>query len=534
MEGTIYSLLPPLVAILLCIFLREAVVSLFVGIFVGALFLNDFYPHTAFFRAMDDIILSAFTETDHSINIMFTVFMGGMIEVLNQSPSARLLIRRLAARLRSRRRAGAIIWGSGMFFFVDDYANALIVGNSYRKIVDGLRISREKLAYLVDTTSAPITSLALVSTWIGFEISTIKDTLVSEAVEGYTGYGLFLSSIPYRFYPLLALFFCLIVVLSRKDFGPMLSAERRALQTDPDIETSAKDKASGESTSINPWIYLVFAPIFILLFLSVAFLIANGLQNGAETDWSHPWQSTIAIFSEADPFRCLLWATMVSCLFTFSIHTFVVGERFLEVFGRWLDGCKGMFLICVILTLAWSIGDVCTRLKTGDYVASLLGSGFDLHYLPLLTFFFAAGISFATGTSFGTMSILMPIVLPIALRMGGGAPDILYGTVGSVLGGAIFGDHCSPLSDTTILSSGASGCPVTSHVNTQLPYALIVAVVSGLCLVLTPIEWIHPLLLVPIGLLLLAGVHYAIGTDAERALSEEGNENEGRPKSSGR
>ena len=137
MEGTIYTLIPPLIAIVLCIFLKEAVVSLFVGIFVGSLFLNDFYPHTAFFRAMDDIILTAFTDTDHSINIMFTVFMGGMIEVLNQSPSARLLIRRLAAGLRSRRRAGAVIWGSGMFFFIDDYANALIVGNSFRKIVDG-------------------------------------------------------------------------------------------------------------------------------------------------------------------------------------------------------------------------------------------------------------------------------------------------------------------------------------------------------------------------------------------------------------
>ena len=302
----------------------------------------------------------------------------------------------------------------------------------------------------------------------------------------------------------------------------MLRAERRALQTEPEYDILAKTKTSGADTYINPWLYLVFAPIFILLFLSVVFLIANGIQNGAETDWSRPWQSTISIFSEADPFRCLLWSTMVSCLFTFSIHTFVVREKFLDVFGRWLDGCKGMFLICVILTLAWSIGDVCTRLKTGDYVVSLLGSGFDLHYLPLLTFIFAAGISFATGTSFGTISILMPIVLPLALRMGGGAPDILYGTVGSVLGGAIFGDHCSPLSDTTILSSGASGCPVTAHVNTQLPYALIVAVVSAVCLVLAPVKWIHPLFLVPIGLLLLAAIHYAIGKDAEQELSLQG------------
>lgn len=202
---------------------------------------------------------------------------------------------------------------------------------------------------------------------------------------------------------------------------------------------------------------------------------------------------------------------MIATLFSFAIHVNIIGERYRDVFDSWLEGCKGMFTICVILILAWSIGDVCTRLKTGAYVASLLHEGFDPAFLPLVTFLFAAGISFATGTSFGTMSILMPVALPLAIHLGDGRPDVMYGTIGSVLGGAIFGDHCSPLSDTTILSAGASGCSVTAHVNTQLLYALIVGIVSIICLALVPFITISPFILITIGALMLYGVLVLFG-----------------------
>ncbi len=514
MEGTFFSLIPPLVAIILCVILREAVMALFVGIFVGALFLYDFSP-LAFFRAVDDILISSFTDTDHAVTLFFTVFMGGLVEILNRSESARVLIRNLTSRIRTRRRANTIIWFSGLVFFIDDYANALIVGNTYRKIVDYLKISREKLAYIVDTTSAPITSLALVSTWIGIEITLISDALAAEGAAGYTGYGLFLSSIPYRFYPLLALVFSFLICIIGKDFGSMFRAESDALKQDG-LNTDEIELNQDQPQPIHERKkLLVFLPLLLLLVSSIVTLGIHGYLNGAETSWSHPWQSLINLLSEADPFLCLLWSTMISCVIAFFIHPLFLGEKLLDVFSHWMEGCRGMFTICVILTLAWSIGDVCQRMGTGDYVAGLLGRDFNPHFLSLLTFIFAALISFATGTSFGTMGILMPIAVPLALKFGADNPEILYGTIGSVLGGAIFGDHCSPLSDTTILSSGASGCPVTAHVNTQLPYAIVVAIVSLLCLGIGTLEIISPWFMLFLGALLLLGILHLAGKSLE-------------------
>ncbi|MGC9327323.1 MAG: Na+/H+ antiporter NhaC family protein, partial [Candidatus Hinthialibacter sp.] len=218
-EGTILSLAPPLAAIILCIVLREAVISLLMGILVGALIIYDFSPVTAFFRAFDDILLTTFLEKDNAVVLFFTVLTGGVTGILSGSPTARSVIAHLASKVRRRSNAMIAVWLSGLIFFIDDYANCLIVGNAYRGLCDRLRISREKLAYLVDTTSAPITSLALISTWIGVEVSLINDALETVGTSEYTGYGLFLSSIPYRFYPLLALAFGFLIACSGRDFG---------------------------------------------------------------------------------------------------------------------------------------------------------------------------------------------------------------------------------------------------------------------------------------------------------------------------
>ncbi len=508
MEGTIYSIIPPLVAIVLCILLREAIFSLFLGILVGAMFIYGSLGE-AFFRSVDTIIVGAYSETDHAINLFFTVLMGGMVEILNRSPSSRILLGRIAQHLKTRAKAMVVIWFSGLIFFIDDYANALIVGNSYRKLSDRIRISREKLAYLVDSTSAPITSLALVSTWIGFEISIIKDAIEAEGVTGYNGYGLFLSSIPYRFYPLLALGFGFFVAWMARDFGPMKRAEERTIAR-KEVEEEAE-----ETVDHDPWHISVLIPIVVLLLAAFFTLGWDGYHNGGEINWAHPWESMISLLYNADPFKCILWSTMMATLFSFIIHIGIMREGFHAVFEHWLEGCKGMFTICVILILAWSIGDVCMELKTGQYVSSLFTENFDPGYLPLLTFLIAAAISFATGTSFGTMSILMPVALPLAVQIGGASPDIMYGTIGSVLGGAIFGDHCSPLSDTTILSAGASGCSVMDHVNTQLPYALVIAVVSTVCLLLVPIRGISPYILLVVGIVLIYAMIRLLGKKGE-------------------
>ncbi len=526
MEGTYFSLIPPLVAIVLCVVLREAILSLFVGIFVGALFLYGFSPATAFLRAVDDIILASFIDSDHAITIFFTVLTGGLTEILNRSPNARHVIHHLVSKIKNRWKASVLIWFSGLFFFVDDYANCLIVGNAYRKLVDGLKISREKLAYLVDTTSAPIASLALVSTWIGIEITVIDKALAAEGVTDFQAYGLFLSSIPYRFYPVLAMILCLMVCTTGRDFGPMLKAERRAIRSKPKEDDSDRYSVE-EKPSLKS--YFSFIPLACLLVSAVTFLGVNGYHNGAGVDWAHPWQTVVALFGAADPYRSLLWATMLSTAVAFFIHLGILREGFKELNANWMSGLRMMFTICLILTLAWSIGDVCDRMKTGAYVASLLGENFNPDLLPFMTFLFAAAISFATGTSYGTMSILMPIALPLAINLGMADPEIMCGTVGSVLGGAIFGDHCSPLSDTTILSSGASGCPVTAHVNTQLPYAVVVALISTLCLFLVPIKGFSAMLLLVTASLILFGLLRLFGKKAADDLGDISQTETGNP-----
>ncbi len=508
MEGTFVSLLPPLAAILLCIILREAILSLFIGVFVGALIVQGFNPLSALFHSVDGFILAELTDEDHILNLMFVVLIGGFVEIMNRSGYTRYWISALAGILRTRRNAGVSIWASGMVFFIDDYANSLIVGNGYRKLVDRVRISREKLAFIVDTTSAPITSIMFISTWIGFEISTIQSVLDAKAIEGYSGYGLFFTSIPYRFYPILILFFCLWLVWTQRDYGPMRRAEEAALREGgPGFDEEDGGAAGIESPSL--FTLFVFAPFAVLTIFTLIFLTYSGIANGAETDWSAPWQTMASIFNESDAYRSIVWATLLASVTAYAIHLFLLKESFAKVYDAWLDGCKSMFPICMILTLAWSIGSVCTELGTDAFVASILGADFNPAYLPVVTFICAAVISFSTGTSFGTMSILIPIVTPLALPFSESNPEILNATVGSILGGAIFGDHCSPISDTTILSSAASGCSVTAHVNTQLPYALTAALVASLCLMSVNLAPAWTLNLT--GLAALAFIAYALG-----------------------
>ena len=381
MEGTIVSLVPPLTAIILCIVLREAILALFIGIFVGTLLLYSFNPVTAFFRAADDVMLASLTDPDHAITLFFTILIGGLIEIFNQSPAARTLLVHLTQYLRNRRTTNLAIWFAGVVFFIDDYANSLIVGNSFRPIVDRMKISREKLAYLVDTTSAPITSLMLVSTWVGFEISLLNDALTGTSHEQMTGYSLFLLSIPYRFYPVLAIIFAFLVCWMCRDFGPMVEAETRVLAS---AETEQEIQVSQEKLHWKH--YLAFFPILFLLISSIVILAVNGAQNMESQSEQGFWQYLVNIFSAAVAFRCLLCASLVCGVVSLAVHTLFLKERFSLVFQHFMDGCRAMFIVCVILVLAWSIGDVCQRLKTGSTSLLFLGDGFNPSFLPLLPF----------------------------------------------------------------------------------------------------------------------------------------------------
>ena len=523
------SLLPPLLAILLALVFREVVLSLFAGVWLGALLLNGWNPFTATLRAVDEFALGALTgDADHVAIIFFSLMLGGMVGVMSRSGGTRGIVEALRPLATSSRRGMFFTWFAGIVIFFDDYANTLIVGNTMRPVTDRLRVSREKLAYIVDSTAAPMAAIAVISTWVGFEISLIGDALGSAAAQttdaalaaelqtaAANPFNVFLHSIPFLFYPILSLFFVLLTSLSGRDFGPMLAAERRARAGGGVLRPGSMPAADVSGGIMEPpegaprrWINAAL-PILVVIVAALIGIYATGaaaLEEGASA-------SLRDIVGGADPFRTLIWASFAGVIIALVL---AVAQRVLslaQAIEAWVGGMRAMFLAVVILILAWSLGDVTEALGTGPFLSGLLQDTLPIHVLPVLVFLVAAAISFATGTSWGTMAILFPVVIPLAVAMGagigfdGGAHySILLGVISSVMAGSIFGDHCSPISDTTVMSSMASACDHIDHVRTQLPYALLVAVV-GMAVGDIPTAWGVP----PwISLLLGAGILYAV------------------------
>jgi Na+/H+ antiporter NhaC len=494
------SLLPPLLAITLALIFREVVISLFAGIWLGALLVAGLNPLAGLLTALDRFVLGALADDADRVAIaIFSLLLGGMVGVITRSGGTRGIVEAMRPYASSPRRGQLMTWLAGLAIFFDDYANTLIVGNTMRPVTDRLRVSREKLAYIVDSTAAPMAAIAAVSTWVGFEISLIGSALESAAAQtddpalqaelaagGANPFAVFLHSIPYLFYPVLALAFVLMVTLTRKDFGPMLTAERRARSgggvlrpgSTPVADAAATfdDRAEPES---QRW-YNAVIPVLAVIATAIGGLFFTGLADLGPGDHAI-WD----IVGAADPFRSLLWASFAGCLAAILLAT---TQRILTLGGAieaWLGGMRAMLLAIVILVLAWGLGGVTEALGTGSFLAELLQGTLPLRLLPVLVFLVAAATAFATGTSWGTMAILFPVVIPLAVAMGAGVGfaggedyTILLGAISSIMAGSIFGDHCSPISDTTVLSSMATACDHIDHVRTQLPYALLVAAVG--------------------------------------------------------
>jgi Na+/H+ antiporter NhaC len=491
-----YSLLPPLLAIVIALVLREVVTALFVGVWFGALAVAGFNPLVATWRVVDEFVVPALADTDggHVQIVVFSLLLGGMVGIIAKNGGSMGIVEAVSPFARTARRGRIATWLAGMGVFFDDYANTLLVGNTMRPITDRLRISREKLAYLVDSTAAPLAALVPISTWVGYEISLIADGLriaaeqnpaASAGLLGMSPFTVFIETIPYRFYPVLALYFAGLTAFMRRDFGAMAVAERRASTGGGLFRPGARLMTDTTSRAMDPkegiahrW-WNAGLPV-----LSVVVVVLVGLWVTGRAS-AGPGASLYDVFGAADPFITLLWGSLAGCLVAIALST---AQRILtleESIDAWLSGMRAMLLAMVILTLAWSLGSVTEAIGTAPYLTQILEGRVALQLLPVIVFATAAAMSFATGTSWGTMAILLPLVIPLSVSLGGftdTGPDIQYtillGNISSVLAGAIFGDHCSPISDTTVLSSMASGCDHVDHVRTQLPYALIVAVVG--------------------------------------------------------
>ncbi len=459
MEMNWMAILPPLIAIVLAVVTKEVLMSLVVAVLAGASLVMG-NPVDGFKGFLNTYLVGALTDSWNVSILIFCLSIGGLIGIIDKNGGTQGIAGLLVKRAMTVKSALFTTWLLGVAIFFDDYANSLIVGNSMRSITDRLGVSREKLAYIVDSTAAPISSMALISTWVGMELGLIQNGIDKLGLE-LGAYDVFLRSIPYRFYSLLALVFVLIIIFTGKDFGPMKHAELNALKKD------YKTRDTEDEVLSDKW-YNAVVPLVTVLIVTVVGLF----QNGGGFDGATGREA----FSNADASVVLLWASFVGIGIAW-IQSLVSGS--LTVTGiseAFVDGVKSMAVPAMILSLAWTLGAINSDLGTATWMVDKIGSHFPSFMLPTIMFLLPAIVAFSTGTSWGTNAIVMPIAIDLAFQTGG--VELLIPTIGAVLTGAVMGDHLSPVSDTTIMSSMASGCDHIAHVKTQIPYAMTVAIAS--------------------------------------------------------
>ena len=519
MEYGATSLMPPLVAIVLAILTRQVVLPLLVGVGVGAFILTPpGAPWTDPFVGLVTAIWNSISDYDHRLALSFSLLLGAMVGVLEAGGAMESLVTKIASRIRSRRGAQTMIATTGLAVFFDDYANTLLIGGTMRSTADRYGISRSKLAYLVDSTAAPVAGLSLVSTWAATEISYMADGLADAGITNSSaGFELFVQSIPYRFYPILALVMVFVIARSGRDFGPMLNAEKN--RDEPE-----QSEGSNVSREIKPvrhsWVPTIL-PVALCIGVVLTVLVVTGYRELGSKDHSIGWIRYLGLLlGNGESYWALVAGGASGWIATLLTHRWICKSSIEFLSRASLRGSWQMMPAIVILWLAWSLSAMTSKegLDTGGYLSSLLSDTLDPRLLPTCVFVIAGLMAFSTGTSWGTMGILTPLSVSLALKLDAVSGDvadpsgaICLATCGSVLAGAIFGDHCSPISDTTVLSSRACQCDHVQHVRTQLPYAIVVAVVCIFTGTL-PAAWgVSPWISLGIGTALLFGVVRCFG-----------------------
>ncbi|MCD4679760.1 MAG: hypothetical protein K8S00_05170 [Bacteroidales bacterium] len=492
------SILPPLIAIIIALLFREVFSALFIGLFVGTSIIYYYQEHSFFIGLFKGLLAIADTYLIESLNnrghlaiIIFSMLIGAMVSLITRNGGMKGVVNKLSRYANSPRSGQFITWLLGLAIFFDDYANTLVVGNTMRPVTDRLKISREKLSYIVDSTAAPVAAIAFVTTWVGAELSYIEDGIFTIGLNE-NAYTVFLHSLKYSFYPLFTLIFIFMLIMRKMDFGPMYKAEVRAKQVDFDKLYNNSDGFSNKlnelevSDHIKARWYNAVIPVSVVIFGTIAGLVSTGLQ---EVTWDSNLGFTknlSLVIGNADSYKALLWSSMGGVLIAIIL---TLGQKILnlkESIDSLINGFRTMLTAILILILAWSLALVTEHLHTANFISQvLIFVEISPFLVPALTFILAALISFSTGSSWGTMAILYPLILPaswlITSQYGmdhNTSMNIFYNVVSSVLAGSVLGDHCSPISDTTILSSLASSCNHIDHVRTQLPYAMTVGGVS--------------------------------------------------------
>ena len=495
-EFGIFTLVPPIVAILLAFITKNVVISLFIGVLSGGFILNltGFNVFGALTQAFLDFINRALNSLSDPWNagiVMQVLVIGGVINLVAKMGGAKAIAEALAKKAKTAKSAQLITWFLGICVFFDDYANSLIVGPIMRPVADKMKISRERLAFIIDATAAPIAGLAIISTWIGLEVSLISEGFESIGVEA-SGFGVFIQTIPYRFYNILILAFIVITIITLREFGPMRKAEISARKlkdlTNEEIAVTSSHMDELEpKEGVKLSIRNAIVPIGALIISAIVAFYYSGYSSimagddiaikAIVTNSPLSFKAILEVFAASDASIALLqsaiFSTVVAIVMAVWKKIFTISEA-IEV---WIDGMKGLIITAVILILAWSLGSVIKELGAAEYLVEALNGAIPAFLLPSLIFILGAIISFSTGSAYGTMSILMPLAIPLAYKINPEMSFVIVST-SAVLTGAIFGDHCSPISDTTILSSMGAGCSHIDHVKTQMWYALFVAAIT--------------------------------------------------------
>lgn len=485
--STFWSLLPPLIAIGLALITKEVYSSLFIGILAGALLVANGNPVTAITTMVGDGFISSLSDSWNVGILMFLVILGIIVVVMNKAGGSLAYGEWARDKITTRKGAMGATFGLGVLIFIDDYFNCLTVGSVMRPVTDTHNISRAKLAYIIDATAAPICMIAPISSWAA---------AVTGVVEGYNGLELFIKAIPYNFYSLLTIVMMIFIIFKDLDYGPMRKYERNAvLHNDifTDSKTPYEDEIKEPTSSKGRVIDLVLPIIILIIFSIIGMIYTGGFFSG---------ETFIDSFANSDASLGLAMGSLVSLLLTF---VWIVARRVLS-FNEFMEcivkGFNAMVPAILILTFAWTLSSMTGALGAAPYVAGIVeGSAGGLQaLLPAIIFLVATFLAFATGTSWGTFGILIPIIVGLGATL---SPDMLIIGISACLAGAVCGDHCSPISDTTIMASTGAQVQHIVHVSTQLPYALTVAAVSFVTYIVA--GFTESLIALPIGIVLMVG-----------------------------
>ena len=458
-EKTFWALLPSLIAIVLALITKEVYSSLFIGIVTGALFWAKFNPVKTLNHVFEDGIVSVTSDSWNVGILVFLVILGMMVQLMNATGGSRAFGEWASSHVKSRVGVQIATILLGCLIFIDDYFNCLTVGSVMKPVTDKEKISREKLSYLIDATAAPVCIIAPISSWAA---------AVSGFVEGENGMSIFIKAIPYNFYALFTILMMLVIVKFNISYGPMKKYEEQAKTKEYWDKVLSSDKKVEEVSEKGKVIDMVIPIILLIVCCTVGMIYTGGFFKG---------ESFIDAFANSDASIGLVLGSSVALIITMIFYLI----RRVITFDKCMDclpeGFKQMVPAILILTFAWSLKAMTDNLGAAEYVAGVVkgsASGFQL-FLPAIIFLIAIGLSFATGTSWGTFGILIPIVVNCFQQTDA---KMMIISISACMAGAVCGDHCSPISDTTIMSSAGAQCVHIRHVETQLPYAMTVAAVS--------------------------------------------------------